>query len=266
VPLVAVNGIRLAYERTGTGEPVLMIMGSGAAARVWSLHQTPALHRSGYQAVTFDNRGMPPSEAPPGRYALTDLVADTAGLIEALDLAPCRIVATSMGAMIAQELAIARPELVRCAALIATRGRADVVRRAMARADQALAESDLRLPQICSAVNEIVQMLSPATLRDDDAAAAWIDIFELAGGQVAASGQAWATLETDRRPALRRVAAPCRVIGFADDLVTPPHLGLEVAEAIPNCDFVEIEACGHLGFLERPDEVNAAIIEFLDKF
>jgi pimeloyl-ACP methyl ester carboxylesterase len=45
----------------------------------------------------------------------------------------------------------------------------------------------------------------------------------------------------------------------------PPHLCAEVAEAIPDCDYVEIGSCGHLGYLERPDEVNSAIIEFLDK-
>jgi pimeloyl-ACP methyl ester carboxylesterase len=38
-----------------------------------------------------------------------------------------------------------------------------------------------------------------------------------------------------------------------------------VAEAIPDCDFVEIPACGHLGHLERPEAVNAAVLEFLDK-
>jgi pimeloyl-ACP methyl ester carboxylesterase len=45
----------------------------------------------------------------------------------------------------------------------------------------------------------------------------------------------------------------------------PPHLSAEVAEAIPDCDYLEIGYCGHLGYLERPAEVNSAIIEFLDK-
>ena len=39
----------------------------------------------------------------------------------------------------------------------------------------------------------------------------------------------------------------------------------EVADAIPDCDLVEIGSCGHFGYLERPDEVNAAILEFLAK-
>src|SRR5215218_7276848 len=97
------NGIRLSYRRAGHGEDVLLIQGSSAAGHIWDLHQTPALHEAGYRTVTFDNRGIPPSEAPPGRYSMQHLVDDTRGLIEALDLAPCRIVGTSLGSLIAQE-------------------------------------------------------------------------------------------------------------------------------------------------------------------
>src|SRR5438445_9445780 len=97
MPYVSTNGIRLAYERSGRGERVLLIMGSGAGGNVWSMYQVPALNGAGYETVTFENRGVPPSDAPPGDYSLADMVADTVGLIEALDLAPCRLVGTSMG-------------------------------------------------------------------------------------------------------------------------------------------------------------------------
>ncbi|MEN3615239.1 hypothetical protein AAH979_37640 [Plantactinospora sp. ZYX-F-223] len=59
MPYLSTNGIRLAYQRSGQGDPVLLIMGTGAAGHVWSLHQTPALQRAGYQTVTFNNRGIP---------------------------------------------------------------------------------------------------------------------------------------------------------------------------------------------------------------
>jgi pimeloyl-ACP methyl ester carboxylesterase len=265
MPFVSTNGIRISYERSGAGESVLFIMGTAAAGRVWTMYQTPAVIRAGYEAVTFDNRGIAPSDAPPGRYSLADMVADTRGLIEALGLAPCRIVGTSLGAMIAQELACAHPELVRCAVLLATRGRADAFRRAHAAADRALAESGLRLPSAYRSVMSVLQMLSPATWDDDAAIASWLDLFELAGDEKTPVGQTWADIIDDRRDALRRIAAPCRVVSFADDVIAPPGFGAEVAEAIPDCDFVQIPSCGHLGYLERPDAVNAAILEFLDK-
>jgi pimeloyl-ACP methyl ester carboxylesterase len=262
------NGIRLAFERHGRGERVLFIMGSSAGGRVWALHQTPAVAAAGYQAITFDNRGIPPSDVPPGRYSIDDLIADTKGLIEAIGAAPCRIVGTSLGAVVAQELAIRSPELVRCAVLMSTKARSDPARRAHGAAYRALAESGITLPPQFRASVTAFEMLSPATLNDPDASAAWLDTLCHAAAAEPAGfggGQDWIDLSDDRREALRRITAPCRVIAFADDLVTPPHLGAEVADAIPDCDLVEIADAGHFGYLERPAEVNSAILEFLAK-
>lgn len=259
------NGIRLCYERRGRGEPVLLIMGSGAGGRAWTVHQTPALVRAGYQAITFDNRGIAPSDAPAGRYSLADMVADTRGLIESLGIGPCRMIGQSMGALIVQELAISAPHLVHSAVLMATKARTDTTRAWYARAFQNLAEKGHHLPPDFAAMLTAFLMLSPATLDDEESAGLWLESFEQAENtrRAGPDGQEWADLDADRRPALRTVTAPCRVIAFADDLVTPPTLGAEVAEAIPDCDLVRIEDAGHFGYLERPDEVNTAILEFL---
>jgi pimeloyl-ACP methyl ester carboxylesterase len=266
MPNVSTNGIRLAYERTGRGERVLMIMGQAAGGNVWSMYQVPALESAGYEVITFDNRGVPPSDVPPGGYSLADLVADTAGLIEALDAGPCRLVGTSLGALIAIELAISRPDLVTCCALMAVRARSDAVRRAVSAGERALLKGGIQLPPAYEASVSVLQMFSPATLNDDSTISAWLDIYEMsAARRAAASGQDAIDLTSDRRDALRAVAVPCRVIAFSDDLMCPPHLCAEVAEGIPECDYVEISSCGHLGYLERPDEVNSAIIEFLSK-
>lgn len=264
MPFVNSNGIRLSYQRSGRGAPVLMIMGSSASGRVWTTYQTPALHRAGYETIVFDNRGIPPSDVPPGKYSLSDVVADTRGLIEALALGPCAVVGTSMGAMIAQELAADSPHLVKCAVLLASRAREDVFRRALALADRQLLEGGVRLPPRYSATVSVMEMLSPATLADDTAVSTWLDVFELMGDQDG-GGQAWIDPADDRREKIQKITAPCRVIAFSDDLICPPHLCAEVAGNIPDCDYIEIARCGHMGHLERPDEVNLAITEFLDK-
>ncbi|TMR20496.1 alpha/beta fold hydrolase [Nonomuraea turkmeniaca] len=266
MPYLQTNGIRLAYQRSGRGKTVLLIMGSGASSHQWDMYQTPALKEAGYETVTFDNRGIPPSDAPPGKYTLADMVADTKGLIEALDLAPCRLLGTSLGAMVAQELASSDPHLVHAAVLMATRARSDAFRRAQSDRDRVLRESGLRLPPKFRAVDSVLRMLSPRTLNDDDAVASWLEIFELSGsGAPIGAGQEWIDTDQDRRAELAKIAVPCRVIAFQDDVVTPPHLGAEVADVIPDCDLVEIPGCGHLGHLERPDTVNQAIVEFFDK-
>jgi pimeloyl-ACP methyl ester carboxylesterase len=242
------------------------VMGTAAGGRVWTMHQTPALKRAGYQAITFDNRGVPPSDVPPGRYSLADMVADTKGVVEALGLAPCPVVGVSLGAVIAQELALHHPELVSCAVLIGTKARSDATRRAYSAAFQDMAVEGAELPKRYRAVASALQMLSPATLNDDGAASLWLETLELfADGETTATGQFWADDFPDRRDDLRRVRVPCRVIAFGDDLVTPPHLAREVADAIPDCDYVEVGDAGHYGYLEKPDEVNTAIVEFLAK-
>ncbi len=266
MPFVTTNGIRLAYERTGRGQRVLLIMGQAAGGNVWTLYQVPALIEAGYEVITFDNRGMPPSEVPPGDYSLDDLVADTAGLIEALDAAPCYVVGTSLGALVAAELAIRRPDLVTRCVLMAVRARADVLRRTLSAGERELRRSGVRQPPAYDALLSVLQMFSPATLNDDAAVSTWLDIYEMAAARrAAAGGQDAIDLVSDRRAALRAVQVPCRVIAFSDDLMCPPHLCAEVAEAIPDCDYAEIGSCGHVGYLERPDEVNSAIIEFLAK-
>jgi pimeloyl-ACP methyl ester carboxylesterase len=58
------------------------------------------------------------------------------------------------------------------------------------------------------------------------------------------------------------VPVPCRVIGFANDVTCPPHLYAEVANAVPDCDYIGIDSRAHAGYLEQPAKVNAAIIGF----
>jgi pimeloyl-ACP methyl ester carboxylesterase len=263
MPFVTANGIRLAYERAGSGPPVLLIMGSNAAGRVWTVHQTRALHRAGFSTIIFDNRGIAPSDAPPGRYTLDDMVADTAGLIEALGLAPCHVVGTSLGAWIGQQLALERPAAVRSLVMLGTRGRSDVFRRALTRAERDLALSEAVIPPSYGAAMAVLRMLSPATLADDAAVGPILEIFELSGASNVSAGQSWVDSGEDLLDDLAGIRVPSRVVAFTDDLITPAHLAAEVAKRIPGCDYVEIPAAGHLGFLERPDDVNSAIIEFL---
>jgi pimeloyl-ACP methyl ester carboxylesterase len=265
MPYVFTNGIRLAYERGGHGDRVLMIMGQGAGGNVWSMYQVPALIQAGYEVITFDNRGIPPSDVPPGDYSLADMVTDTEQLIEALDVGPCRLVGASLGAAIAAELAVRRPDLVIRCVLMAMRARTDAFRRAMSDGEQALSDSGIELPPAYGAANSVLQMFSPATLNNDHDISMWLDLYELSARRKAARGQNAIDITADRRDALRAVSVPCRVIGFANDLTCPPHLCAEVADVIPDCDYIEISSCAHAGYLEQPEEVNAAIIEFLQK-
>jgi thioesterase CepJ len=263
MPVARVNGIRLSYETHGAGPPVLLIAPAATPAAIWQLHQVPALTAAGYQAVTFDNRGTAPSDVPPAPYRMPDLVADAAGLISVLGLGPCPVVGASLGAMIAQELALARPDLVRSAVLLGTRARTDYFRATAARAG-AIRMRDRSPASPAETVAQMSLMLGSLTLASDRAAADWYTILHhctLRGAGAAAQYEASVT--GDRRHALAAINPPCLVVAFAEDRVTPPELCREVAGVIPRCRYAEIAGTGHLGFLENPAAVNAVLLDFL---
>lgn len=264
MPVGRINGINLHYEVTGSGDPVVMVMGTGASGRAWHLHQVPALVAAGYQVVTFNNRGIPPTDACTEEFAVEDLVADTAGLVEHLGLGTCRFVGTSLGAHVVQELCLARPELVSRAALIATRARKDAMRRFRDRAERELHDSGVQLPARYAATVRAMEFLSPATLNEDKEVQDWLDLFEVAPMTQSPGYRAQLGVEmaNDRLTAYRAIRARCLVIGFTDDLVLPPHLAREVADIVPGARYVEIEDAGHYGYMERPEQVNAELLRF----
>jgi pimeloyl-ACP methyl ester carboxylesterase len=255
--------VNLAYDERGSGDPVLFIAGRGGAGRTWHLHQVPAFLKAGYRVVTFDNRGIGATENATG-FDTAQMVADTAALIEKIDAGPVRVMSVSMGSFIAQELMLARPDLVSSAVLMATRGREDRTREFSRAAERSLHEAGIELPPAYDAKLRLLENFSPKTLNDDTAVRDWIDMFTMWPTKMTPGLLAQIDVAPDgnRLSAYRSIAAPALVMGFADDIVLPPHLGREVADALPNGRFVQIRDAGHLGFIERPDAVNAAALEF----
>ena len=169
--------MNLAFDDRGSGDPVLFIAGRGGAGRTWHLHQVPVFTRAGYRCVTFDNRGIGATENASG-FTTETMVGDTAALIEHLGLAPVRIVALSMGSYIAQELMVARPELVKSAVLMATRGRHDRTRDFFWQGEHALADPDLysRDP---AKFAQYTDLLDKLRAEKDAAEERWLELAEM---------------------------------------------------------------------------------------
>jgi len=115
MPFLQVNGTRLHYERTGAGDPLVLVHGSWVDSGVWEA-VLPTLARS-FDVVSYDRRGHSRSSCPPGEGSIRDDVEDLAGLIELLGLSPACVAGASLGGSITLRLAAARPELVRSAAV-----------------------------------------------------------------------------------------------------------------------------------------------------
>lgn len=265
MPIVTLNGINLSYEVSGTGDLVVLVMGTGSPGRVWNAHQVPALKAAGFRVATVDNRGIPPTDDCAAGMRIEDLVGDVAALIEHLGGEKARVVGTSMGARVTQELALARPDLVEKAVMLATSGRNDPVQAALSRGERALHDQGITLPGAYHAAVTAAFNLSPASLRDPVTARDWLDVFEYSGSSISKGVRAQMEMNEfgSRLDALRSIRVPSLVVGFADDRILPPHLGREVADAIPGARYAEIANAGHYGFLEQPAEVNKTVIDFL---
>lgn len=262
MPVVMVDGVKVNYSEYGSGEPVLMVMGTGSPGRVWELHQVPALVAAGYRCITFDNPGLAAGGgAPP---TIDDVVAVVTGLIRCLCGGKANLVGTSMGAHAVQELLLSHPHLAAGAVLMATRGRMDGFRTALAAAEAQLYAGPSQPPASYLAVVKAMQALSPHTLNNDVSVRGWLDLLEMfpAPLEVLLAQRQLEIIE-NRLEAYRQISTRCMVIAFADDLLTPPYLNLEVADAIEGSRFELVEHCGHYGYLERPDAVNELLIDFL---
>lgn len=108
---IHVNGVDIHYEVTGQGDPLLFIHGLASSSRGW--HMQVPVFSSYYRVVTFDIRGHGRSEKPLGPYGVEVFAADAIELVRSLGLSPAHVVGFSLGGMIAFQLAIDAPELVK---------------------------------------------------------------------------------------------------------------------------------------------------------
>lgn len=136
MPMVRGNGIELFYDEFGAPDapPVLLIMGLATQMIAWPEDFCVALAGHGYRVIRFDNRDVGlstwfddhhvpgpavlrvrqmfrrPIEVP---YTLGDMAGDALGLLDALEIESAHVAGVSMGGMIAQRMAIQRPERLR---------------------------------------------------------------------------------------------------------------------------------------------------------
>jgi 3-oxoadipate enol-lactonase len=108
MPVAALPGIELYYERVGSGPPLLFISGTGG-----DLRQRPNLLdrplATMFDTVGYDQRGLGRSGKPDIPYAMADYADDAAALMDHLGWRSARVVGVSFGGMVAQELALRHP-------------------------------------------------------------------------------------------------------------------------------------------------------------
>jgi pimeloyl-ACP methyl ester carboxylesterase len=260
MPYQLVDGIRLRYETWGVGKtPLLLLHGLGSSADDWFL-QLPAFAPH-YLCVAVDLRGHGLSDKPAGRFSIGLFAADMVELIRSLDLAPAHVVGLSLGGMVAQQIAFAHPQVVRSLVLINTLPGLWPPPRQIVRVGMRRLSPPWRAPDMAEVAERVSADLFP------DPALSFLKA--QAEGRVAANDPAAyrrATLAVARfwpGSALKRIACPTLIIAGEADRVVPSVYQARLRKALPHAQFVSIPGSGHACNIDRPEAVNAAVLEFL---
>jgi pimeloyl-ACP methyl ester carboxylesterase len=262
-------GIDIAYQRVGdpNGPVVLLIMGGAAQMIHWPDAFCNALVDRGLQVIRFDNRDAGHSthmtDAPPPdlravmagdcasvSYTLSDMAADTVGLMDALGIEKAHVVGASMGGQIAQTMAIEHPGRVRSlVSMMATTGNPSVgqtspeVLRAVFSGPQPVTREEV----IQHRVKAMLTVGSPGYPSNEEELTARAALaYDRDHDTTAIARQAIATVASgDRTERLRTLKVNTLVIhGLADPMIDVSG-GRATAEAVPGAELVLIEGMGH---------------------
>ena len=254
--VVRTNGLDIAYERVGSGPPLVFVHGAGEDGRVW---QPQLALADEFTVVAWDEPGAGRSSDVPANFGLVDYANCVAALIEALALGPAHVAGLSWGGTVVQELYRHHPHLVATLILIDTyagwKGSLppEEVRARVAGARQMLAAPpeafDPTLPGLFAGEPpvEFVALL----------------------GQIAAAvrphsleTQLLVMADADQRDLLPHIAVPTLLIWGELDARSPLSVAHQFEQAIPNTELVVIPGCGHVSNLEAPDLLNEAVRDF----
>ncbi|MBF9128291.1 alpha/beta hydrolase [Plantactinospora sp. S1510] len=260
---VPVNGITLAFDAVGPpgGPPVMLIHGHPFNRRMWE-PQARALAAAGYRAITPDLRGYGDSEVVPGTTMLSDFAADTAAILDHLDLGRAVIVGLSMGGQIAMEFLRQYPRRVNALILADTSpvpddeaGRA--FRRTLA--DRLIAEG-----MDGYATDVIDKMIRPEHVTGmPEVAELVLDMMRTTAPQGAAAALRGRAVRPDYRQTLATAGVPTMIVVGVDDPYTPVAEATMMHQLVGGSELVVIDGAGHLPNLERPAQFNDALLRFL---
>jgi pimeloyl-ACP methyl ester carboxylesterase len=250
------------YVEAGQGEPLVLIMGLGADHLAWGF-QFPAFAER-YRTIAFDNRGAGQTDVPDLPYTTRMMAADTVGLMDALGIERAHVLGVSMGGMIAQEVALGRPDRVRSLQLHCTLGRGDgylraqldvgrIQRRTLSRED-ALRAGYLWLfaPVTYDERPEFVETMLRNALANPHP-------MSLTGFE----RQCDAVQTHDALDRVAGLRCPTLVSVADQDILVPPRFARALAERIPGAELRVVPGAGHGYFWERPDVFNGMCLDFL---
>ena len=256
-----INGINLAYDDTGSGEPVLLIHGYPLNRHMWH-PQVQALSQAGYRVITPDLRGFGESDAVDGPYTMEIFADDIAELLDFLGIGTAVVGGMSMGGYVLLNFLERYPERASAACFIVTRSSAD--NEAGKARRLALARDVMHLgPAVVADVFEKL-LFAPRTPQERpklvEKVRGWMlenDSRGLAGGLLAMRER------KDYTSLLGAIRVPALVIGADKDLAVPAETIEVIIRGLPHAASCILAGGGHLVNLEEPKAFNDCLLEFL---
>ncbi|SFE62201.1 Pimeloyl-ACP methyl ester carboxylesterase [Actinopolyspora alba] len=259
--------VTLSYDIFGPEDgPVVVLVPGQHQASLFEDVQVPYLTRMGYRVVTFDLRGVAPSEETPPPYTVELLAEDLAALNELLGLGACTYIGYSVGAMILLEFAMKRPDLVERAALIGVPWKASKLQEAIQAEAVTRLQSDQKVPALLEGVYRAMYLFGPRALNRDAFIAPFLEGLQgwaESGGHGAIGHAEAARMFRPSEQEVAEIRVPLLVVGMEHDIVAPRQYARELAELIPTAEYTEIRNSGHASLLEKPTEVNNLVGEYL---
>ena len=245
----------LDVERSGVmgAPPLLLIMGMSGTALHWGEPFLDELRRD-FDVIAFDHRGVGASSRLDGGITIAEMAADAGALLDALEISSAHVLGISMGGMIAQELALARPELIRTLTLGCTYcggPQAELTAPGvLQRLSEAMSSGDReRAIRTGWEVN-----VSPSFAADEEAWERFRDVASrraVAVPVVLAQMQACAAHDTHAR--LGGIELPTLVVHGSLDEMLPAGNGRQIAALVPGSELEILDGIGHLFFWELPE-------------
>jgi pimeloyl-ACP methyl ester carboxylesterase len=260
VKTVEVNGITLAYREIGSGYPLLMINGFASTMDTWNppVLATLAAH---FRVIIFDNRGTGYSSTTDEPFSMALFAGDTLALMEALYISRAHVLGLSMGASVAQELVLAKPELVDRLILIAGTFGGDKADRMLQETWEKLADKS---GSPLDVANRMFSLLFPGDwLATHDPWQYCPEIHETTSvecaGRQAGAFTGWPG-SYDLLPGIR---CPVLVITGTEDVIIQANNSLLLAKRIPGARCVQISGAGHGLQYQFPENLAREIVSFL---
>jgi 3-oxoadipate enol-lactonase len=252
------NGIEIGYDVTGEGPWLVLNHPLGLDRTMW-FQQTPVL-AEGYSVLTWDARGHGESTTTPGPYDFDLISRDLIGLMDALSIDRAALVGLSMGGGTAMNAAADHPDRVSALVLCDTSAwyGPDSERNWRERAE-GIIDNGIESIRVVQAGRWFSDSFRS---REPEVTDRILDLLMSANLQgYLATMEALGQL--DLRASLERIECPTLVVVGRDDPATPLSMAEEINRGIRGSRLVALDGARHLLPVERPDEFNQLVLEFL---